>query len=88
MKIESAKIVRIMPTTCAMQHDFSGGIAIVLQHEGCEQFEIARVNYNYLYTSNSHRFSLACSIVELLGFDPKQIAQTHLSFQEDDASPK
>jgi hypothetical protein len=67
MSIQEVKIVEILPTRIWKEYDMMGGVVIKMQHEGEEEFTIAQINYDWRYTSNSHRTWLADEIMKLLG---------------------
>lgn len=65
--VNEAEIVHIFPTRVWKEYDMFGGVAIKMQHEGCDEFTIAQINYDWRYTSNAHRTWLADEIIKLLG---------------------
>ena len=71
ISLKPIEIERILPTTVTQRPDDRGGIEIVMQHEGMDEFVIANVHYDYRYTSNGHRSWLADEIVKLLNPTPK-----------------
>jgi hypothetical protein len=66
-EIKTVELVEILPTKIWKEYDMFGGVSIKMQHEGCDEFTIAQVNYDWRYTSNAHRSWLADEIVKLLG---------------------
>ena len=57
--IEQATIVKILPTKVWIESGMFGERYVVLQHEGCEQFDYAVFHYDYRYTSNSSTWNAA-----------------------------
>ena len=73
MKIETAEIVKILPTKIWSEKDFLGTVHIYMQHEGLEKFEFITMAYDWRYTSNGHQHEMTKAILKLLGVDNEQI---------------
>jgi hypothetical protein len=67
MKIETAEIVKILPTKIWYEKDFVGTVHVYMQHEGLEKFEFITIAYDWRYTSNGHQYQLTQEILKLLG---------------------
>jgi hypothetical protein len=63
------KAVEIFPTKIWAEKDFLGTVHIKMQHEGQKEFDFIQIQYNWLYTSNSHQDELAQRIIKLLDGD-------------------
>ena len=73
MNIETAEVVKILPTKIWSEKDFLGTVHIYMQHEGLEKFEFITMAYDWRYTSNSHQHEMTKAILKLLGVDDEQI---------------
>lgn len=65
--IQTATIIKVMPTKIWSEKGFDGVVRIKMQHEGCEEFDFIQIQYDHRYTSNSHQRSLKNEILKIFG---------------------
>lgn len=65
--IETASIVKILPTKIWAEKDIMGTVHIKMQHEGHNVFDFIQIQYEYGYTDNAHQHQVTQKILELLG---------------------
>lgn len=67
MTIQTVEIVEILPTKIWAEKDMFGTVHIKMQHQGMDEFDFIQIQYNYMYTDNSHQHQLTQDILKLLG---------------------
>jgi hypothetical protein len=67
MNIEKATIVEILPTKIWIENDLFGGRHVMMQHQGCHEFQYCSFGYDYAYTSNAGTHSAAIEMAKALG---------------------
>jgi hypothetical protein len=79
--IQSAKIVRILPTEMWVEKDIFGTVHIKMQHEGePNPFDFIQIQYNWLYTSNSHQYELTEKIMSIFGVNKVEYREAASQF--------
>jgi hypothetical protein len=59
--------VEILPTAIWIENDMFGGRAVMMQHQGMDEFEYAKFGYQYPYSSNSGTWDAAVKMAISLG---------------------
>ncbi|MGF6212379.1 hypothetical protein [Comamonas sp. 4034] len=71
MEVQTARVVKILPTKIWIESDFCGSRHVMRQHEGHKPAQLATVYYCYGHTDNSSTRSMAEMIAKALGaIDP------------------
>ena len=67
MEINKVEIVEMLPTKIWSEKDTFGTVHIKMQHQGMDEFDFIQIQYNYMYTDNSHQARITEEILKLLG---------------------
>ena len=59
--------VEILPTAIWIENDMFGGRAVMMQHQGMDEFEYAKFGYQYPYSSNSGTWDAAVKMAISIG---------------------
>lgn len=83
MKVETAKIVEILPLSIWVENDMMGSSHIMMQHQGHEPFQYMSFFYDYAYTSNGTRHQMVVDMMQKFGVAEADIEWRQREFKID-----